>query len=114
MATDNHAERDEQADRLKKARVAAGFGSVREAADALGVNLETYKAHETGRNGFSINDAKKYARRFRVPVAWLVIGDDDASAVPTEEETLTILEAKRRLALSLGLDPKAIKIIIEA
>jgi transcriptional regulator with XRE-family HTH domain len=113
-AMDNRSERQDQAERLRQARTKAGFKTIREAADALGINIETYKAHEAGRNGFGIADAKLYAKRFRVPVAWLLIGDDNAESVPMEEETLTIPEAKRRLARALGVPLSSIKITIEA
>lgn len=62
------------ADRLKQARVAAGFSSASEAAEALGVALATYTQHESGRRGIPRDRAPLYARRFKVPEEWLLYG----------------------------------------
>jgi len=40
--------------------------------------------------------------------------DDDEDVAPVEEGPLSIAEAKRRLALTLGVDPANIKITVEA
>jgi hypothetical protein len=131
MAIDNRAERQEQAERLREARIKAGFKSVRAGAEAARVDLNAYKQHEAGRNGFNTSHARIYGRAFKVSPIWLVFGDGerpeiaaealDAALVETpaeyksaDGEGLTIAEAKQRLARSLGVDPSSIKIIIEA
>ncbi|TPL30207.1 helix-turn-helix transcriptional regulator [Mesorhizobium sp. B2-4-7] len=50
-------------------------------AAALGINEGTYKAHERGRNGFGVADARRYARLFNVSLTWLNfnIGSPDDS-----------------------------------
>lgn len=68
---DERIERDERAQRLKQAREAAGFAGPKAVADGLKINVNTYKAHEQGRNGFGIASAHAYADFFNVSVAWL-------------------------------------------
>jgi SOS-response transcriptional repressor LexA len=76
MARNKREEREQRAARLKEARMKAGFKSMPAAARAMRVNVETYKAHETGRNGFDTPDARIYARTFKVSASWLMTGDD--------------------------------------
>lgn len=69
-----------KSDRLKNARISAGFSSGAEAARALGVSIPTYNSHESATRDFSDQYALKYARRFKVPVEWLVFGIEGGSA----------------------------------
>ena len=41
-------------------------------------------------------------------------GDDGSTSIPSDEGTLSIAEAKRRLAATFGVDPSSIKITVEA
>jgi len=61
-------------ERLREARLNAGFSSASKAACALGVGVSTYAAHENGQNGFDVDAAAKYARKFNVSVEWLLTG----------------------------------------
>lgn len=61
-------------ERLQKARIAAGYNSVREAAAAVGVNYQTYAGHENGSSGFRADKGALYARRFKVNFEWLMSG----------------------------------------
>lgn len=92
---DERAEREERAGRLRQARAAAGYSSTAAAARNFGWNANTYKAHESGRNGFGIADARRYATAFGVSVAWLGFADD--AAPPT---TTRLAEAGSRKALA--------------
>jgi hypothetical protein len=68
-------EREERAKRLVEARKAAGFRGPKEiAARFPSWNLNNFKAHEAGRNGFGIADAKMYATAFGVNASWLQFG----------------------------------------
>lgn len=40
-----------------------------------GWNYETYRSHETGRAGFDVDYARDYARRFKVDLNWLMLGE---------------------------------------
>jgi len=62
------------ADRLRAARIAAGFTTAAEAARAVGVPEPSYTAHENGSRGFKTERAMIYARRFAVPLEWLLTG----------------------------------------
>jgi len=73
---DKRAERHERAGRLRQARVGAGYKTMASAIRECGWAEETYKAHETGRNGFDVAQARQYARRYRVSTAWLMTGAD--------------------------------------
>lgn len=61
-------------ERLVKARIHAGYGSAREAADALGMSYPTYAGHENGSSGFRSVTGETYARRFKVDFNWLMTG----------------------------------------
>lgn len=65
------------AGRLRLARERAGFSSIRAAAQAFGWNENTYKSHEQGvrqSEGLKEKHARKYARAFKVSLAWLTLG----------------------------------------
>lgn len=59
--------------RLRQARVYAGFQTATEAAKSLGIKYPTYAAHENGSRGV-VRAAQKYARRYRVSLDWLIRG----------------------------------------
>ncbi len=66
-----------QSARLRWARKSAGFTSARAVAQDRGWVVETYKTHENGtrlKKGLSEEDARKYARAFRVNLGWLMTG----------------------------------------
>jgi hypothetical protein len=84
-------------DRLRIAREARGFKSGRLAAQAMGVAVSTYGAHERaeaeGGRDYGPDEAKRYGRRFGVTPEWLLTGyghgpGDDPSA-PLPERDLT-------------------------
>jgi phage repressor protein C with HTH and peptisase S24 domain len=62
------------ADRLKDARIRAGYETAKQAAEALGVPVTTYVSHENGQRGFPASKAAQYARFFRVAPEWLLYG----------------------------------------
>lgn len=65
---------DSMADRLKKARNDAGYGSAVDAVRAFGWIPSTYYGHENGRANISRSAAIRYARAFKVDPAWLLYG----------------------------------------
>lgn len=66
--------KDLVAARLKQARQKV-FSTAAEAAEALGMNPVTVRAHESGRNGVSYYDLERYARRYGVAQMWLLMGE---------------------------------------
>jgi hypothetical protein len=65
-------------DRLRIAREHRGFKSGRIAAQALGIAISTYGAHERaedpGGRDYGPDEAKRYAKRFGVTPEWLLTG----------------------------------------
>jgi SOS-response transcriptional repressor LexA len=66
------------AERLKEARIKAGYDSAKAASEAMGVALATYTQHENGARGFPAEKAKRYARFFKVTPEWLLYGKSGA------------------------------------
>ncbi|WP_136617027.1 MULTISPECIES: helix-turn-helix transcriptional regulator [Mesorhizobium] len=71
MTDEERLEREQRAARLRKVRADAGFAGPKAVADALNINVNTYKAHEAGRNGFSVAAGNAYADLFGVSAVWL-------------------------------------------
>lgn len=71
-------------DRLKRARLDAGYASAAAAARAMGVPAPTYQGHENGSAGLP-RAAERYASFFGVSLDWLLTGKGKtrrASKVP--------------------------------
>lgn len=62
------------AERLRIARLRAGFKTGREAAEAMGFSWSTYLGHENGSRGYPASKAAIYARKFKVREQWLLYG----------------------------------------
>lgn len=69
----------EMANRLRDARVQAGYSSASAAARAHGWKTSTYIAHENGQNDFGSEQAQEYARAFKTEAEWLVWGRNPPS-----------------------------------
>ena len=83
-------------ERLRGARLAAGFETSRAAAAAMGISEFTYNAHENGTRGIKADSAQRYARKFKVPEEWLLYGKGpgpggDASGFITATELEPII-----------------------
>lgn len=98
------------AERLRHARLAAGYKTQAEFAKALGVGKTTYNAHEKSRNGIPVPWALRYSKMLNCDLAWLLTGegamrpdvvDDNALRLP---ETLPedVQEALRLFLSRLG------------
>lgn len=62
------------------ARLGAGVATRPEAAAAFGIPLSTYESHENGRRatkGIPTENARMYARRYRVTLSWLLTGQGE-------------------------------------
>lgn len=60
--------------RLRMARILAGYKTASEAIQAFAWMSSAYRAHENGQNKFSTVTAKKYARAYNTTAAWLMLG----------------------------------------
>lgn len=63
--------------RLRKARIAAGFKTAREAYEKFGWNANSYRAHEAGPREYGRKKAVLYGRAFNVSPMWLLTGEED-------------------------------------
>lgn len=72
-----------KAERLKEARVKAGYESAQEAAAAMGCAASTYIQHENGLRGYPAARAQRYAKFFRTTPEWLLYGTKRSDAVVT-------------------------------
>ena len=86
-------------DRLRRARLLAGFDTARAAIERFGWKASTYRAHENGQNKFRASEARSYARAYKVSSAWLLFGEqgpprsqDDAGVT-----TLTHPDAREKV-----------------
>lgn len=82
--SDYSAYMTDKAERLRIARLNAGFASAYEAANALGVNKDTYSQHENGIRGYPAAKAELYSRRFKVSAEWLLFGKGTGPAPSTD------------------------------
>ncbi len=86
------------AERLRIARLRAGFTTGKEAAEAMGFAVSTYLAHENGSRGFPAGKASTYARKFKVPEVWLLYGTGPAPGAKGEgDETAEIIDIVQHL-----------------
>lgn len=91
-------EREARAARLIWARKNANFTGPTAVEAATGIPLNNIKAHEAGRNGFGMADARKYATAFAVSLRWLYFGegahsDSDAPATVTDAPLVSWISA---------------------
>ena len=61
-------------ERLRDARVSAGYESAAAAAGRFGWTSSTYAGHENGSRGFKDDTAAQYAKAFRVSPEWILFG----------------------------------------
>ena len=70
-----------KADRLRQARIDAGYSSAAEAAQRFGWQESAYRHHENGTRNYGPDAAKKYGRAFKVKPGWL-LGLDKINDLP--------------------------------
>lgn len=80
-----------RAERLKLARLDAGYKTARDAATALGVPYSTYAGHENGSRDFDADDAERYARKFRRPLEWLLTGKSSSQTPPPSASNVAMV-----------------------
>lgn len=61
-------------DRLRDARIAAGFSSIAEAARRKNLHKQNLADQEAGRRGIGAEHAQQYGRAFNVRPEWLLFG----------------------------------------
>jgi SOS-response transcriptional repressor LexA len=78
----------DQGERLRRARIDAGFAGPSEAAQRFGWSPNTYKSNENGNATFSFKKATTYAKAFGVEPQWLY--DGTGAQAPTEVPALPL------------------------
>jgi len=73
------------AERLRIARLRAGFSSAKDAAEAMSFPVSTYLAHENGSRGITAKKAEIYARKFKVREQWLLYGVGPGPGDPQDD-----------------------------
>lgn len=96
---------EQKAERLRSARIKAGYGSAAEAADAFGWGVAGYRHHENGTRGFGADAARKYARAFRVKPGWLLCMDGVDDTAPPEVAGSPTLEVAGYVAAGVWREP---------
>lgn len=85
------------AERLRIARLRAGFETAKEAAEALGFPVSTYLGHENGSRGISAKKAEIYARKYKVREQWLLYGVGPGPGSEQNGETAEIIDIVEHL-----------------
>ena len=63
------------ADRLRQARIDAGYPTANHASVTFGWSIKNYSQHEEGIKSFDVQTAEKYCEAFKVISFWL-LGDN--------------------------------------
>lgn len=80
----------EKHERLRQARIEAGYRYASDAANALGVTASTYRAHENGQNDFDLDYAKLYGKKFGVNPLWILDNQSQESVVADTSDVSNI------------------------
>ena len=72
--------------RLRNARIAAGFVSATDAIDYYKWKSSTYRAHENGQNNFNVEYATRYGKAYGVSASWLLLGEGSEDKVITKRQ----------------------------
>jgi transcriptional regulator with XRE-family HTH domain len=91
----------EIAERIRALRDATGF-SVKEMADAAGITVNEYEAHENGKKDFTFTFLLKCANKFNVDIVELLTGDNPRLSGYTVVRSGKGLPMKRRKGFEYG------------
>lgn len=76
-------------ERLRNARIAAGFTSASDAIEYHKWRGSTYRAHENGQNNFNAEYAMYYGKAYGVSASWLLLGEGGGEAVIAKKDKPT-------------------------
>jgi hypothetical protein len=85
------------AERLRIARLRAGYETGKDAAEALGFPVSTYLSHENGSRGITATKAVTYARKYKVREQWLLYGVGPGPGSEQNGETAEIIDIVEHL-----------------
>jgi len=87
-------------ERLRRARIDAGYRSASSAAKLHGWTISTFIAHENGQNHFDAAQAEIYAKAFKTQAEFLMFGRNiNSTALPGIDRQLLQLPADDAKAL---------------
>lgn len=89
-------------DRLKAARLAAGYAEASDFAKRVHINPITYRAYEAGQNGFA-KHAATFAQKLGTSVEWLLYGTSPPSRLNGAAVDRDILDDVEAVTLALLL-----------
>lgn len=84
-------------ERLRIARLRAGYETAKDAAEALGFPVSTYLGHENGSRGISAKKAEIYARKYKVREQWLLYGVGSGPGTEQDGSTAEIIDIVEHL-----------------
>lgn len=84
-------------ERLRLARVKAGYKTASDAARKLEIANPTYLAHENGTRAIRSHMAKEYAEAFGTTADWILYGRELAEALPAGREMEELSELVQTL-----------------
>lgn len=89
-------------DRIRYARMAAGFERAKDAADSLGIKPGTYRTYERGPEDGGreppLTEIQRMARKFKVSWIWLATGDGEPqNDILTDERAAAIAKKRRQV-----------------
>ena len=84
-------------DRLRHARIRAGYSQRFTAADRFGWSYPDYVAHERGQVSLSLQSAKQYAKGYGVSVEWLLYGIGEMDRREQGDRDVSIQELREEV-----------------
>lgn len=82
------------AERLRKARIDAGYATAKDAVDAFGFKEAAYRHHENGTRAFPLAAAVRYARAYKVTPGYLLRLEAEKKPPPAPDvKTLKVAAA---------------------
>lgn len=102
----------DQAERLRQARIDAGFERAIDASERFGWSKDTYKSNENGNAPFSFKKAKEYAAAYGVRPEWLYDASGPAkaairpqalSSAPAAGDPVSLAELRQFLTGKFGM-----------
>lgn len=104
----------ETGERLKQARIKAGYPSAKDFYDKFNIKASTYSAHESGRNPLSIKTAKQYGKLLDISFHWLLTGSEQTETENPEKYLLHYGQVPRDILLNKMLNEATIQYIKSA
>lgn len=101
----------EMGERLRQARIEAGYSSASAAARAHGWKNSTFIAHENGQNDFDAEQAQEYAKAFKTSAEWLLWGRNPPPAGIDSELRQLPLDVSQKLIAEFNTMIRAAKLL---